>query len=135
MRTLATMINLNACWNTAMRSWHLVPEITHSTFQNIIVHWVFSSSRVSRPLALLLCSFLLILWCHNSINIDHNSNLGSSEQNSTPPLVTEQAMSLWRGKPFTQCWFNLTLTKGQFTIQWNLGIRDTQRTVQNCPEF
>ncbi len=22
-----------------------------------------------------------------------------------------------------------------FNIQWNLGIRDTQGTVKNCPEF
>ncbi len=27
--TLATMVNLNACENTAMRSWRLVPEITY----------------------------------------------------------------------------------------------------------
>ncbi len=28
--TLATKVNLNACLNTAMRSWRLVPEITYS---------------------------------------------------------------------------------------------------------
>ncbi len=28
-----------------------------------------------------------------------------------------------------------TNSNKQWKIQWNLGIRDTQRTVQNCPEF
>ncbi len=30
MTTLVTMINLNACYNTAKRSWYLVPKRTYS---------------------------------------------------------------------------------------------------------
>ena len=30
MRTLFTMVNVNACQNTAMRSWHLESKITYS---------------------------------------------------------------------------------------------------------
>ena len=30
-RTLVAMVNLNArCWNTAMRSWHIVPNMIYS---------------------------------------------------------------------------------------------------------
>ncbi len=38
----------------SMRSWHPVPEIhiLFKTFQNILVYWVFSSSRTSSPLGL-----------------------------------------------------------------------------------
>ncbi len=37
MRTLLTMVNINACYNTAMRSWHRVPKIKYS-IQNFPKH-------------------------------------------------------------------------------------------------
>ena len=57
------VVNLNGCQNTAMGSWHLVPKIIlFKTFQNILVYWVFSSSRASRPLGLLFRVCILKPW-------------------------------------------------------------------------
>ncbi len=40
---MVTMVNLNACYNSAMRSWHLVPKITYS-IQKIFKTFLFTRS-------------------------------------------------------------------------------------------
>ncbi len=76
-------------------------------------HWLFANTDIGK-----------LTFCLTSDHTDGFTKLSSLDTTDAPRYVV---------------WISTESRSGQgsqkYSIQWNLGIRDTQGTVKNCPQF